>query len=279
VRIELRRWLRWRWLRFVAAFGAVFVLLSVPSRFTAPYRVLFSSSVRPVRRAAYSGSGDALGLLGTVGYGFGLADRNRALELRVRSLENRVLALQERLKSAAVAGESEALLGELPGIRPVRGHVIGYDAAGPRRAIQVDAGSASGVRAGQAAVFAGALVGTVRELSGRESRVVLLTDPASRVPCRLARTRVPCIAAGNGSGEPDLLWVKRGADVAVGDVVVTTRLSVEELEAPSRVPGGIPVGLVTSRGTSRANPLLMEIRMRPLVRLDRLETVELLVGR
>lgn len=266
------------WLRFAAAFAAVFLLLTLPARFTAPYRVVLSSSLQPVRRGVFSASGDFHGLAGAFSFGIRLADRNRALETRVLELQDAVLGLQEQLRQKELErGGPQHAPAAVPGFRPVMAHVLGYDASPMRRAVQIDAGEDGGLRRGLGASFAGAVVGIVGDLSGTEGRVLLLTDPSVKVPCRLQRTRIPCIAAGNGSDEIDLLWVKRESDVAPGDLVVTSRLAVKELDLRSLVPDGLPLGTVVSCEPSKTGPLLMRVRVQPLVRLDRLERVEVLV--
>src|SRR5690606_3020324 len=84
------------------------------------------------------------------------------------------------------------------------------------------------------------LVGRVAGTTGSVSRVLLLTDVASRTPVLIDRTDARAILTGDGSGNPRLEFV-RGADaVQAGDRVLTSGDG-------GGYPRGLPIG-VAARG-------------------------------
>ena len=67
--------------------------------------------------------------------------------------------------------------------------------------------------------------------------MLLLTDINSRVPVLVERTRDRAILAGDNSNRPQLLYLKPGLSIEVGDRVVTSGDG-------GAFPPGLPVGVI-----------------------------------
>ena len=82
------------------------------------------------------------------------------------------------------------------------------------------------------------LIGRVVDVRPGSSVIQVLTDPASTVGAHLVRTRTQGIVEGDARGTLRFKYLSReGADVQVGDVVVTSGVG-------GLFPRGIPIGRV-----------------------------------
>lgn len=101
--------------------------------------------------------------------------------------------------------------------------IIGSTGTASRRMATFNAGSLNGVRAGQPVRAPEGLVGRVIETGLTASRVLLVTDNASVVPVRMARTGFPALAAGRGDGSLELRPLGAGNNpFRRGDIVLTS---------------------------------------------------------
>ncbi len=141
----------------------------------------------------------------------------------------------------------------------ITARVVG-DAGGPFvRTMLLSAGERDGIEKGQAVVADGGFVGRIAEVGQRSARVLLLTDLNSRVPVALEGSRHRAVLSGDNSRLPRLEYLPAGAEVAVGDRIVTSG------------DGGLfPTGLAIGQIVSVAEGA---VRVQPLVQLDQLEYV------
>lgn len=167
----------------------------------------------PVRWA-----GDALQHVG--GYFFA-ASENRRLKAELAAAE----AWRER--AVALADENaryRALLGLAvdPPVPMVTGRTV-TESRGPFANTRlINVGSERGVKVGHPVLSENGLVGRVIGVAPRVSRVLLLTDAASRTPVMIQRTRARAILTGDGGWAPELAFL-RGRDAArPGDLVLTS---------------------------------------------------------
>lgn len=205
----------------------------------------------------------------------GLPEENRRLRRRVVELEDHLVVVRDQLAQsrrelAAVAELAEHL--QTKGTRPLLAEIIGLDAEvaglgadGWRRTCRVDVGHRAGAGVDNPVVWGRALVGTVRAVAPLGSVVRLTTDPESRVWCYDARSGVEAIARGRGPEELGLEDVRWPADIAEGDVFLTTGKA-------GRFPRGLVVGVV--QGVRRADDGLgAEVQLQPRVSLRDVRSV------
>lgn len=149
-----------------------------------------------------------------------------------------------------------------------------------RDTLEVDVGSADGVRVGQAVLAGDGLVGHISEvLGGSDAIVTLITDQSSAVGAK--------VLDGSGSGDFGLLvpsvgdptdllvqLLPRNAPVQVGQPVVTSGSRSSRLQ--SLYPPNIPVGRVT-RASPEEIATSQQVHVTPIVDLRHIDFVQVLV--
>ena len=100
----------------------------------------------------------------------------------------------------------------------------------------IDAGSKKGIRVGNPVINEHGLVGRVIGATTGVSRVLLLTDVASRTPVLIDRTDARAILVGDGGGNPRLEFIRGQASVKPGDRIMTSGDG-------GVFPRGLPVGV------------------------------------
>jgi rod shape-determining protein MreC len=175
------------------------------------------------------------GVNGVKQYFFAVSE-NRRLRAEVADLS------QWRDKAVALRNDNaryQSLLGLKtdPPIPMVGARVIA-DSRGPFANTRLaDAGTEAGVIVGNPVMTEHGLVGRVLGVANGVSRVLLLTDVASRTPVLDDRSNSRAILTGDGGGEPKLDYL-RGADpVKPGDRILTSGDG-------GLFPRGLPVGTV-----------------------------------
>lgn len=172
------------------------------------------------------------------GYFFAVSE-NRRLRAELEDLapwRDQAIALKN------VNARYEAMLGirTEPPVPMITARSIS-EARGPfSNARLIDAGSARGVQIGNPVVNEHGLVGRVIGASGGVSRMLLLTDVASRTPILVDRTDARAMLTGDGSDNPRLEFI-RGVDaVQAGDRILSSGDG-------GGIPRGLPIG-VAARG-------------------------------
>lgn len=187
-------------------------------------------------------------------------DRHIRTVERLRAAEAELARLRQAAGAARIQRERLAELEALLHVRRAeRRLVVTAEAAalaahgGTRQAV-LAAGWRDGVRPRMPAIAPQGLAGRVTDVGLVASRVLLLSDPNSRVPVRVERTGLPGIAAGTGGADLRFLY-DPVADLdppRVGDRLVTSGDG-------GLFPPGLPVGVVVDAGVHPP-------RVRPFVR-------------
>ncbi len=159
-----------------------------------------------------------------------LKARNLILEQKVQklaSLTAQNLRLKELLNSSELVDE-QVLVAE----------IIGVDPDPYVHIVTINKGSGDGVFRGQAIVDAHGVMGQVIAVNPVSSRVMLVTDTASRVPVQVNRSGYRAIAVGTGSKDSvELVHIPDTADIKEGDLLVSSGLG-------QVYPVGYPLGKV-----------------------------------
>ena len=123
-----------------------------------------------------------------------------------------------------------------PPIPMVTGRVV-LDARGPFANTRLaDVGAEKGVRVGNPVMSDRGLVGRIVGVANGASRVLLLTDVASRNPVLVARTDARAILLGDGGANPRLGYLRGQDPVHEGDRILTSGDG-------GVFPRGLPVGV------------------------------------
>ncbi len=190
-----------------------------------------------------------------------------------RELRNQLLLANARLTRLQTAALDNAQLRELLNVAERSGldvqlaPILDIDLDPVKQRLVLDAGSREGVRAGQAVIDAGGLMGQVIAVTPLHSTVLLLTDPDHAVPVTVARNGVRLIAYGRGD-RLELRDIPLSAGVEVGDEIVTSGLG-------GRFPAGFPVGKILELRPDDTHAFLVG-ELEPAAKLDRGRDVLLL---
>ena len=224
----------------------------------APVRSLTGAVLEPV--------GDLLA--GVAGYD-DLEQENEALRERVDELEGERSAgtSERRSLREALAVLDVPWVGDVPAIGA---RVVSAPVSNLEQTVELDKGSDDGIAEGMPVVAADGLVGRVAEVSGKRSRVRLVTDPGSAVGVRLIGSGDPGSAEGEGPGRDlSVLFVEPGTKVERGELVVTSGLE------GAAFPADVPVGHVVE-AAARPGELSQDVTLRPAADLGKLELVRVL---
>lgn len=195
-----------------------------------------------------------------------------ALEQRIADLEARIVSLEaENIQLKENEADLQLLTGLLdyersrPDHRYAAANVIGRDTSALLGYIMIDLGSDAGLARDMPVVTNQGLAGHIVELTCCTAKVQLITDPASAVNARLQASRDEGVAVGRFGGVLELEYLSQQAEVAPGDVVLTSGLG-----------GAYPEGLVIGRvsATQRQDyEVLQKAILAPAVDFNRLEIV------
>ncbi len=175
------------------------------------------------------------GVSGVRGYFFAVSE-NRRLKRQLKQMNDlkAELAAEKNLN-----GRYVAMLGLKidPPIDMVSGRTI-TDSRGPyANSRLVDVGAEAGVKVGNPALSENGLIGRVVGISPTVSRILMLTDVASRTPVMIERTNARAILTGDGGPNPKLAYLRSREAPHEGDVVVSSGDG-------GLMPRGLPVGVV-----------------------------------
>ena len=192
-----------------------------------------------VARAPFDGAGRAIGWGGDY---LGAVSRNRDLAADL------VRAEADLQKSAA----DRVALAQLKALMKVRqpertaivtARIVAATSGSVVRTAMVSAGTSDGVGVGMPAIAARGLIGRTIEVGNHSARILLLTDPASRVPVIVERTGQAGLAIGRNNAALTLRDRVGPEDpLKTGDRLVTSGDG-------GVFPPGVPVGTIIAGGT------------------------------
>lgn len=232
----------------VAVIGAIFLLLgdrttSEGGSTMGAARGGFEAAAGPVGgvfAAPVRWAGAARDYVG--GYFFAIGE-NRRLKAEIAELRG---WRDEAIAQKNINGRYEALLGlrTEPPVPMATGRAISESRGPFSNAKLIDVGSAKGVRIGNPVVTEHGLVGRITGVTGGVSRVVLLTDVASRTPVMIERTDARAMLTGDGGDSPRLEFIRGSGSIKAGDRILSSGDG-------GGLPRGLPVG-VAAKGVDGA---------------------------
>lgn len=173
-------------------------------------------------------------------------EQNRELRRELQQMKAwREAALQLERKNARLLDLNNVRLD--PQLTHVTGVVMADSGSPFRKSVLINVGRRDGIRDGWATMDGLGLVGRVSGVGETTARVILLTDPNSRVPVAVQPSGQSAIVAGDNSSLPRLEFLEAPENLRPGDRIVSTGDG-------GVFPAGLLVGqLVTGRdGSPRA---------------------------
>jgi rod shape-determining protein MreC len=193
---------------------------------------------------------------------------NVALRKHVGELEQQVVTLEEKLRQERRLNDLIEYSGQF-NEPTIIARVIATNPTGWFSTIVVDKGAADGVRKHLPVISAMGLVGHVIEVSRYSSKILLLTDPNSKVGVIVQDGRAQGVVQGDNENGFVLKYVERSEDIRSGDILITS--------GNSRIyPKGLLVGYIAEAKSSMGN-LFQWARVIPRTNFRKLEEVAILV--
>ena len=177
---------------------------------------------------------------------------------RAKLLSDENLHLKERLGALSVAlarmsetkHENERLkklldLKETLPYTAIAARVTARDPSDWRRAVIINKGKADGLKEGMPCVTAKGFVGVVTEVGATASKIMLITDPNSKIGVMLEGSRETGLLIGSPRGKCRVIYLSVDGDAFVGDKVLTTGLRDHSF------PKGLAVGKISATGVEK----------------------------
>jgi rod shape-determining protein MreC len=198
------------------------------------------------------------------------AHQNEALKSENEALKLTIATLQTKADEADRLAAILKFQQSHTGVPTLGARVIGASAGTASLTVEIDRGERDGVKRNMAVITPDGAVGKIIEVYRDNSQVLLLTDRTGGAGAMLVDSRIQ--SPVNGTGEPLLTmnYVAAEDKVGVGEKVVTSGMD-------KIFPRGIPVGTV-SEVKPGPTPTFKFIRVLPAAKLDRLETVIILLS-
>lgn len=197
--------------------AVLFAILLINSKnITSQLRVRFTDSISPALKAAHALSGIPKRIIPF----YSLREENR-------SLRERINILDRQIKEAKILHNENARLRDLIGFKASLSYttspavVIGRDPTNWSNSIIIDKGSSGGIYQNKAAISTKGLVGRVVEAGRYSSKILLITDPNSKVGVIIQRNREGGILVGRPDGRCKMVYIAMDSDAAPGDKVIT----------------------------------------------------------
>jgi rod shape-determining protein MreC len=210
-----------------------------------------------------------------------------SLDLVSSAFHNYLYLLSTRQQNLTLLGENRRLLGAIAALRETEqenvrlrkllnfeerfnlnsivSRVIAKDVSTEFRAVRINRGESSGVRANMAVVTNEGVVGRVLRTTKTTADVVTILDLLSAVDAIDERSRAHGVVEGVTDEVCTLRYTLRTDDIQPGDVLISSGLG-------GIWPKGIPVGVV-SKVNRKAFGITQEVEVRPSVDFTRLEEV------
>ncbi|MGB7848476.1 MAG: rod shape-determining protein MreC [Candidatus Acidiferrum sp.] len=230
-------------------------------------RVWAVSAAYPFERAGSWGFGKVRGVW-THYFALRTTSReNEALRIENDALKLTITQLQSRAAEAdrlATLLNFKQLHQEVP---MVGARVIAASPGTASRTIEIDRGERDGIRRNMAVITPDGAVGKVIEAFRDSAQVLLLTDRDGGAGAMLLESRAQRPVSGTGEAMLQMKYVATEDKVSIGEKIVTSGMD-------KIFPPDIPIGTVAE--VKMGSPF-KQIRVQPAAKLDRLETVIVLL--
>ena len=222
-----------------------------------PLQEGFADVVRPI--------GSFLGDVRDLG---SLRDQVNQLEADNSRLRDETLLSQADVERENADLRALVAMGDRLDLQLTGAQVVALPPGGASFTVLIDAGGDQGLAQGMAVVTGDGLVGKVAAVAASQSRVELVTDPEAGYAVRLASSGEDGLLSGRGARPFELQPIDPELVVAAGEEVVT------KAYAATRIPDGIPVGVIEGERAGPGQPLAV----RPYVDFSRLSVVAVVLG-
>ena len=194
----------------------------------------------------------------------------RNVERENAELKRRLEAVQvEFQETRALADRARGLqklldLRDRSNLKTTAAEIIAKSASPDFQTLTIDKGKSDELRTDMAVIAPEGVVGRIVVPSTRAAKVQLLVDRNAAAGALVERSRAQGVVKGTGDSRLELEFVSEAADVAVGDLVVTS--GIEGI-----FPKGFTIGRVDA--VDKSGPSYKRITVKPAVDFSSLEEV------
>lgn len=193
-----------------------------------------------------------------------LADDNLVLKQRLAALSVELARMRE------TARENERLHSLLNfkkglSVKTIVAKVIARDSTDWRRALIINKGKLDGLRERMPCATADGLIGSLVDVGSTSSKVMLITDPNSRIGVMLESSRESGVLTGSPEGVCRVIYLSLDREIKKGEKVLTAGFS-------AFFPKGIAVGEVSGSKIDKAK-LYKYATVTPYATLNKIEEV------
>ncbi|MGB2705367.1 MAG: rod shape-determining protein MreC [Candidatus Omnitrophota bacterium] len=128
----------------------------------------------------------------------------------------------------------------------IAARVIARDPTDWRGVIIIDKGKTHGITEGMPCATVKGFIGSVGEASAASSKIMLITDPNSKIGVVLEGSRESGLLTGSPHGECKVIYLSLDSKIKKGERVLTAGFS-------QTVPKGLAIGKVTATGVEKPN--------------------------
>ena len=168
--------------------------------------------------------------------------RIRAENKRLRAENKKLLSWKNiALKLADDKRQLEKSLNYVPSreVAYLTARILADNGSSFTRSLIVEAGAKNDLKKGAIALLPEGVIGRIVEVGEGVSRLLEITDYASRIPVMVGEQRILCILTGDNSDYPKLISLPEEAELSVGDRVVTSGHA-------GLFPSGLAIGSIVS---------------------------------
>ncbi len=220
----------------LAVVALLAVLIFNSKAITNPGRTNISDTVNAPLNTLHNISSSIRRLVPFAGFRRENARLRDEIDLLKRRLEESALVLDENQRLKEILGFRKAIP-----FATVPAEAIGRDPSNWSNSIIIDKGASHGIKQNKAVLSTKGLVGRILEVGRYSSRILLITDPNSKVGVVIQRNRQGGMLVGRPDGKCKMIYIALDSDAAKGDKVITAGLGTV-------FPRGILVGEVVEVG-------------------------------
>jgi len=199
-----------------------------------------------------------------------LRQRNAELEAGFARLQTEIIQLQQQVSEVEILSQLLDFARAQPENQYQAAAVIARDPSPFLKYVVINKGSDDGLRRGMPVVNAQGLVGRIAAVTAKAARVQLVIDPSSSVNVRIEPAESDAVLLGSLTGDLSLDLIPQAADVAPGNLVLTSGLG-------GNFPPNILVGQVNTV-RQEATALFQTATIQPAVDFTRLEIVLVIIN-
>ncbi len=202
-------------------------LLAIPSRISDRMKLVISWPLAPVQKASLVAGSAVTNAFLWIPRSWNASSKMMDLEGEVFLLENILVAQRATMdrQKTELASVTKYYKGNALSQKPLLANVVAFDTSAFRRSMLIDVGSRDGVTENSMVIADSALVGRVTSVGTSTSRVLLITDPASKIPARILETEDVGVLEGASGNVCRLKYLSRwGEKVEKGYKVVSSSI-------------------------------------------------------